>query len=242
MTPREVIDLLLDGKSLPLEPFIEQGRFVNVRHPLYIGMCSEVAGQDVAALDAMIEGQWPTARRAIAVRQQAVRKALVKGSPSALWLFERPFRPYALLALLDRPEVVTPSRDEARELVEEVWIDVEFPSQSAQVWEQVWERLLPLAEAPWGVEDLPEVVTVHRGVVLADPDEVVADGWSWTTDEDHAVWFAQRFASIWEGEAVVLHGQVDRAEVLFATNARGEAEVVVDSNHVRLTGITEVGP
>ena len=104
----------------------------------------------------------------------------------------------------------------------------------APSWEHSHQQVI--AAAPKGLDDLfsyaafplnhlPERLKIWRGVSGITPDQAVK-GYSWTTDRDVAAWFAMRHSDN-NGSPVVVAAEVDRENISFYSEARGEQEVVV---------------
>ena len=132
----------------------------------------------------------------------------------------RPYRPRILEKYLRKNEV---SQEEINQLVQDVWLDYEFPGQMKTVWRSLWRRYQP-------THNIKEPIQVFRGGVKV--------GYSFTTDYDKAVWFAKRNLMferiIYEEQGYTFHGDakvwsaiVKPAGILFTTNDRNESEVVV---------------
>lgn len=80
--------------------------------------------------------------------------------------------------------------------------------------------------------DLPDTVTVYRGVTSLNAKNIKA--LSWTLDRDTAEWFAHRFGE----NGTVYEAQIQKQHIYAYFSGRNEAEVIVDPKH--LTGITQI--
>ena len=75
-------------------------------------------------------------------------------------------------------------------------------------------------------EELPDLVTVYRGVTPYNAKMV--KGLSWTLDRDTAEWFAHRYRS----HGQVYQAQIEKAHIHAIFLGRNEAEVIVDPHYL----------
>lgn len=89
------------------------------------------------------------------------------------------------------------------------------------------------------LRNLPERVTVYRGY----GGEEVPAGISWTLDPTTAEQFAQDFAHAFPGTgpARVVKGTCNRWDIICYFNGRGEEEIVVDPERVKVAGDFPIG-
>jgi hypothetical protein len=92
-----------------------------------------------------------------------------------------------------------------------------------------WEDAISPEDAAWFAA-LPDVLTIHRGCSIGR-----VFGASWTVDKGTAISFAKGHRMIKVPDPVVATARVSKREVLFATNRRHEAEVLVDPWIKRVT-------
>lgn len=157
----------------------------------------------------------------------------------AVWLHERPYRADALAryAGLDGRARMT-DRD-YWELVAAVWVD----SENIREQPRLWDRLLhdPRGSRDHLMDDderaalasLPDMFTIWQGHTTERDD-----GWSWTTEESTAIWFAQRFANLERSRPALSRSTVSRDKVAAYLLRRGEHEILVDP--AALDGITTI--
>lgn len=81
-------------------------------------------------------------------------------------------------------------------------------------------------------EELPDPVTVYRGVTAYNAKMV--KGLSWTLDRDTAEWFAHRYGE----DGTVYEAQIDKAHIHAVFLSRNESEVIVDPKY--LTDLAQV--
>jgi len=143
-------------------------------------------------------------------------------------------RPYRIDALAEVMEVERPSR--LWPLVGDVWLDSAAPSDSEDLWEEVWSRaftqsgkrrktslrVMSPAERR-ALDELPETITVWRGCSR----EGAVDGFSWTLDREMAIWFAYRFGGRGDEPAILAEVSVSKESVLAYFERRRESEVVL---------------
>jgi hypothetical protein len=74
-------------------------------------------------------------------------------------------------------------------------------------------------------DELPEVVTVYRGVKPKGKIQAL----SWTDNKDTAQWFADRF----EKNGTVYKAEINKEDILVYTNQRDEHECIIDFTKLR---------
>lgn len=110
----------------------------------------------------------------------------------------------------------------------EMWITVEFPNydknisalQFVKLFKKANKKFLMTEEDLKYYDDLPETITVYRGVGHGANVHAL----SWTTDIEKAKWFSQR----WSEDGAVYSAEIDKKDILAYFSTRGESEVVVD--------------
>lgn len=80
-------------------------------------------------------------------------------------------------------------------------------------------------EARFKVPVSEPVVTIYRGTSALSLVEA-RRGWSWTLSRDVACWFAMRFAKE-NGNPLVMRAKVRREAIIYYSNFRSEAEVLI---------------
>ena len=95
---------------------------------------------------------------------------------------ERPWRYETLARWWERDHL---SVDELRDLLPEVWRDVEFPSRNLDNPLYLFEEAGFVTDDEEGWKQLPDPLTIYRGGA--------AEGISWTTDLEIGEWFSRRF-------------------------------------------------
>lgn len=139
---------------------------------------------------------------------------------------ERAYRSYAI----DKIRLKVSDHEQYWKLLHNVWVDTENLRQ----WgEPLIKRLLE-ADRPGRSEHfmsqadreeldaLPDKVTIYRGF-----NHVSWWGWSWTTDEAKAEWFAKRFENHL-GPAQVASAVVAKSKIIAFLGNRGESEVIIN--------------
>lgn len=168
------------------------------------------------------------------------RKILAEAYAAKDWysyirITERPWRATALL------EVASEMSDtEYWQQVAHVWIDTENMWEWADSIEEIMHADRPCREAMMEDDDrerldeLPNQITVYRG--HQDKNQ---EGWSWTTNQERACWFAHRFGNK-DSYRAVTTGTVDKGDVIASFLARGEDELVIDPDDVVITLVEEL--
>lgn len=185
---------------------------------------------------------------AVLNRQYAYKlESLAKAEADHDWstyvfLHERPYRLDALTYVLD--EIGIPDKEKWPLLIN-VWTDSENINQNLNEWINAWTAGLndgnvchlgmDKAEVA-ALAALPNRFTIYRGVGHED----AIDGLSWTTDRKKAEWFAKRWSHADDHESIVAIGKVDKADVLAHLRGRGESEIVVLPDNVKITKIERI--
>lgn len=218
---------------------IETGTLINFHHPFIVGMYFHDIEDSIAT-----DRDFDEFRNHLLVRPKIKLKHEYiheggRALSAQLIMFERPYRGEVAEALLvDQGLGQHLGTEKLQKELLWLWTDTEFPSRSA-VWGRIFDALREHLQPPFGDLSLLEPdgdTTVYRGISGDWDDGPEDNGLSWTTSRDTAAWFARRFCE--EGQSpIVLTGMVAREDVWFATNNRGEHEVVSDA--VRIIAIEE---
>ena len=127
--------------------------------------------------------------------------------------------------------------------IAEAYINEEFPLNLFESWDVV-ARLFESIEEKTDEESqemydkLPSVVMVYRGVLAKD--ELKAEtGVSWTTDYKVAEMFALRFKPL-GGTPYIMKGEINKEDILYFTNARQEAEALINEDDMMWIDSDEV--
>jgi hypothetical protein len=165
---------------------------------------------------------------------KAKRKALAEARSKQfweqyVWLYERPFRVDALQEI----ERLL-SDGEFWKLVAEIWIDSENVRELPDVWDEILrssrgcrENLMHNAEQT-ALAAMPERIVIFQGHTVRRDD-----GWSWTTNRDTAIWFAERFAELERTRPAYTTATVDKSDVLAFFSRRSESEILVERRYVQ---------
>lgn len=144
-------------------------------------------------------------------------------------LHERPHRLDALLRVAEKM-----SDAEYWECLGWVYTDSENITQNRAEWRRALLSKRPdrynlmCGEDRTTLAGLPDRVTAYRGFAGADQ---AAQGFSWTTERDRAVWFARRARCLNERRGMtskVATVTVARTELIAYFGGRGESEVLLD--------------
>jgi hypothetical protein len=175
-------------------------------------------------------------------KQDALREALhTRSWADVIFLHERPYRFEALTLIEPRID-----DDDLARLLVWTYVDSENLWQASRQLPRLLRRAQGRHEALMSPDDraaydaLPGEFTVYRGAGLHN-----RSSYSWTLSRARAGFFARRAALLDDDEtaAVILEGRVERRSVVFFTNRRGEAEVVVRTpRRVRVVGEHPTAP
>lgn len=150
------------------------------------------------------------------------------GYAQVVWLHERPWRAEAFAAIAARLD-----DSQYWRLLAQVWIDSENIVEMAALWDDLLRADRPDRAAMMTDDEqaalaaLPERIEVFQG--HTDRRD---DGWSWTTDDETATWFAHRFARLEGGTPRLSRGWVRRSEVFAHLLSRGEAEILAPPEQI----------
>lgn len=204
------------------------GVFTFFHHPLYVSIMPVVIPLPI---DEFLEE-----------RRQRAEKSLEEGNiESYVFIHERAYRMTKLLDLVDDgyfEEPVSP-RLAVRfwRLAANVWTDAEFPEDDP-CWSRLMNVDIPFRGAMTDVndrlkiKDMPNEVSVYRGVQAHDDDEEEAleyaySGWSWTLSVKTARFFARRWI---QGDLTpyVIEAKVPKTLFKAYLTSRNEEEVLID--------------
>jgi hypothetical protein len=122
-------------------------------------------------------------------------------------------------------------------LLRDAWISTEFPHQMKNnhlinMFEKADRRYLMTDEENKALEAMPDVFPVYRGWSEKQVKKGLTKrrGLSWTTDENVADWFANRWQ---HGDGCVTSALASKKEVYMYTDERNEREVVVNPAKLR---------
>lgn len=193
-----------------LKPYVETGSFLPMlRHPLvYHVPYSE-------QMNGMINNFYTH-------KKEAAEKSLKERDYSKyIWLHERAYRVNAF------SEVESYLSDKSYwGILGTIWIDSENIYQNLTFWNYFLKKDRDGKKHFMSDEDLgvfnkfPETITVYRGCKEGQNE----NGYSYTTDESIASWFANRFNN---GTPKVVELTVKKEDILAYTNSRGEKEVII---------------
>lgn len=130
-------------------------------------------------------------------------------------------------------------KDDFAKILAYLWISTEQPNNDPNLSKSKLLAMFKSAEPTALMDDeefsefknLPEIMTVYRGVTSFNAKNVLA--LSWTLDREKAEWFAHRFGE----DGTVCEAQIGKEHVYALFNGRGESEVIVDPKY--LQGITQ---
>jgi hypothetical protein len=122
----------------------------------------------------------------------------------------------AMVQLLDYGKLEHLTDAQYWELVQDYWVDTEFPFHQWDTWLRLFEERGTNTSL---TSHLPDEVTIYRGGHRS--------GVSWTTSLETASWFAKRNALFDENEMTVWETTIPKHKIIFFTNHREENEVLL---------------
>lgn len=211
----------LDPELAEYIEITDRSKMTVIRHPLVYAMMYAPGVQDGQLNDLLRRKQ-----------EVLAEYAAEENWWGYIFLHERPWRLHALLAI--ESNISDPCK--FWDLVGDVWTDSENISQNYDDWHTLLHDERPCRESIMDEEEraflakLPEQIKIYRGAQTSHSGEYGAgDGFSWSLDRAKGLWFAQRYASLFEGEAEaqLLTGKVNRTDVIAYKGGRGEKEIIV---------------
>ena len=252
--PKAIVERLLDPRPMTeeeLELQVEFGRFmgntgtfINFHHPFIVGLYSDEM-EEKAASGTLPESHQGLAEAMLVKPRIAGKHEYIHSGDMTFEriciMFERAYRDIvAEVYLIDHGMGHDMSQEGIRDAFKWLWTDTEFPSNRpafTDLFREFEHKLAP----PFGDVELLDgsgITKVFRGIVVDEGDNPNDDydNLSWTTSEETARWFSNRFRS-GDQSAIVLYGEVNNDDVWLVTNDRGESEIVSDA--VKVTGWKE---
>lgn len=121
-------------------------------------------------------------------------------------------------------------KDDFAKILAYLWIRTEEPHNDPNLSKSKLLAMFKTAEPTALMSDeefqyfrnLPDTVTVYRGVTSYNAKNVL--GLSWTLDRDKAAWFASRFGE----NGTVYEARINKEYIYALFNGRDESEVIVD--------------
>lgn len=159
-------------------------------------------------------------------KEQLVEARAAKNWGQYVFTHERPWRADALAELIGDGSL-TLERKADWKLVKEVWTDSENVEESDDFWSYVWAHenagMSMDAKERAALDALPDPVPVWHGLERRDAKTL---GFSWTSSEGIAQWFAGRFAMQHRRPAYIAKGFVPKHQVRTYIMSRSEFEVI----------------
>lgn len=165
-------------------------------------------------------------------KTEQIAKALAEGRwYSVVFLHERPFRVDAFSGIRHRM-----TDEDYWPLFGALWEDSEnLHEWGAETIRSLWfptpdrghRELVMDEDERVAFAALPDTLRVFRGY-----DRRNARGWSWTTDQARAEWFARRWDTRDGSRARLATATIERGQVLAHFTGRGESEVVIDPSRL----------
>lgn len=214
------LEALMADKNEPLHPdllgWVEEHELFGptLRHPL------------VYQLPLFLPGM---ANKVYLQKKEQLEKAVASERwTSVIWLHERPYRLRALVDYcIGRRDDDTPlplaSAPEYWQLTADVWVDSENIEQMQGDWSALFGDCtgfwLGTDEERAEFDALPDPIPAWRG-------EIDDGGWSYTTDQRVADWFAKRFGH----DHDIVEERIPKDRVFGYLTRRGENELLVSRN------------
>jgi hypothetical protein len=191
-----------------LAPYLTTtGSLALISHPLV---------HSILPMPALVNRQYRLAQ------QELERAARERDWRAWIGVHAKPYQMQALHELVEEGMLGRGDEPLITELLIGVWTIIENVWQMHEEIEALVEWIdRPTVEADPFMQSLPDILTVYRG-----HQGVNEAGYSWSADRVQAEWFARRFQS-GHGEALIAERTISKTDILFATDQRGEREVVI---------------
>lgn len=132
------------------------------------------------------------------------------------------------------------SRSDFSEYLANAWTSCEAPNADpnftkhdlVELFRKAAPDFLMTADEYNAYLDLPDILTVYRGVT--EDGEAQIEALSWTLDKDKAAWFAHRFGE----DGTVYQAEIMKSNTYALFLGRGESEIIVNPKY--LLDITDV--
>lgn len=142
-------------------------------------------------------------------------------------------KPYSM-TLLKYVQHYLSSQDYAKMLAE-CWIREEQPNMNPSITKTELTNMFKRADKKFLMSereykkwhDLPEKLTIYRGVTEYNGENIRA--LSWTTNYDTGKWFAGRYGE----KGKVYQADIDKKHILAYIDQRGESEIIVEPKYLK---------
>lgn len=142
-------------------------------------------------------------------------------------------KPYSM-TLLKYVQHYLSSQDYAKMLAE-CWIREEQPNMNPSITKTELTNMFKRADKKFLMSereykkwhDLPEKLTIYRGVTEYNGENIRA--LSWTTNYDTGKWFAGRYGE----KGKVYQADIDKKHILACIDQRGESEIIVEPKYLK---------
>jgi len=178
-------------------------------------------------------------------RRERIKKAMEqKAWLKVFMLLPKPYR----LTWLKENKQLFDDKFEYYEFLKDAWTQTEFPMQAYDTTEEALiefyhfhePQLMMNSEERELLENLPQQVTIYRGIRVDDELDKENLGLSYTLFREKAEWFAKRFAHNKDVTPVVIEATIDKDDILSVFLERQEDEVLVNPDKVKIVEITEL--
>lgn len=142
-------------------------------------------------------------------------------------------KPYSMTFLKYVQHYLSPQ--DYAETLAECWIREEQPNMNPSITKTELTNMFKRADKEFLMsereykkwQDLPEKLTIYRGVTEYNGKNIRA--LSWTTNYDTAKWFAGRYGE----KGKVYQAEIDKKHILACIDQRGESEIIVEPKYLK---------
>jgi len=156
-------------------------------------------------------------------------------------------KPYRLSWLEENYDLITDEK-EYYEFLKDAYIDSEFPMSGFYeyedllklFWHKNYPKLMMDKDELAFYNQLPNELTIWRGIRVEDELDEENIGFSFTLDKEKAEWFAKRFSQDGRGTPMLIEAKVKKDKILSVFLNRGEEEVLVSPDNINIKEITKL--
>lgn len=156
-------------------------------------------------------------------------------------------KPYRLSWLEENYDLITDEKA-YYEFLKDAYVDSEFPMSGFYeyedllklFWHKNYPKLMMDKDELAFYNQLPNELTIWRGIRVEDELDEENIGFSFTLDKEKAEWFAKRFSQDGRGTPMLIEAKVKKDKILSVFLNRGEEEVLVSPDNINIKEITEL--
>ena len=178
-------------------------------------------------------------------KQELLNEAINQENWDAVYMLLS--KPYRLSWLEENYDLITDEKA-YYEFLKDAYVDSEFPMSGFYeyedllklFWHKNYPKLMMDKDELAFYNQLPNELTIWRGIRVEDELDEENIGFSFTLDKEKAEWFAKRFSQDGRGTPMLIEAKVKKDKILSVFLNRGEEEVLVSPDNINIKEITEL--